>query len=155
MEGAARVRTGIELWRERPVNRYLLCAVLSKQARRLGRLIPELGVGELIGVALRNCTEHRVEIQLDRNTPDAIREEATRIFPPVKRSEACIVFARAQLEWSQVEIESRPLVSTLKRRTGKLKDPALLRSDTDTNEVMVSILLILVTICPAFRRNIR
>jgi hypothetical protein len=81
-----RVRTSLDLWRLSQINHYLLCAVVSKQARRLGRLIPEMRVPELIGVALRNCAEHRLEVQIDSNTPEVIREEAACMFSMVDRS---------------------------------------------------------------------
>ena len=81
-----RVQTSLDLWLQSPINRYLLCAVVSKQTRRLGRLIPEMRVAELIGVALRNCAERQLEIQIDCNTPEVIRNEAARMFPPAQRS---------------------------------------------------------------------
>jgi hypothetical protein len=69
---------------EGPVNLYLLCSVVSKQARRLGRLMPEERTAELITIALRNCTDHEFEIQLDDGVPELIREEAARMFPPAR-----------------------------------------------------------------------
>lgn len=75
------------LWHESPVNRYLLCAVLAKQTRRLGRVIPEMRVTQLIGVALRSCCEHEIAIQMGDNTPDVICEEAGRMFTLLKHSD--------------------------------------------------------------------
>lgn len=77
-----RARTNTKLLCEGPVNLYLLCAVVSKQTRRLERLMPEERIAELIKIALRNCADHEFEIQVDGNTPDVIREEAARMFPP-------------------------------------------------------------------------
>jgi hypothetical protein len=68
---------------EGPVNLYLLCTVVSKKARRLGRLMPEERIAELITIALRNCADHEFEIQWEGRVPELIREEAARIFPPV------------------------------------------------------------------------
>lgn len=94
-------QTNRDLWWQGPVNRYLLCAVLSQQTRRLGCLIPEMQIPELIGVAWRNWTDHKVEIQMDGNVPDVIREEAVRMFPPTKLSEARFAFSHASLDRSQ------------------------------------------------------
>src|SRR5579883_1476974 len=44
-----RARTSMKLLCEGPVNVYLLCSVVSKQTRRLGRLLPEERVEELCG----------------------------------------------------------------------------------------------------------
>ena len=101
-----RVRTNHQLHNVGPVNRYLLCAVLAKQTRRLGKMIPEMRVAELIGVALRNCTEHLVGIQMDQNTPDVIREEAAQMFPLTELPEACLVSSLAPLDRSQAESEA-------------------------------------------------
>jgi hypothetical protein len=62
------------------MNRFLLCSVLAKQTRRLGRLIPEMRVAELIGVAWRKCAEHDVQIWMDGNVPNVIREQAAEMF---------------------------------------------------------------------------
>lgn len=40
----------------------------------LGPLIPEMSVAKLIGVAWRNYAEHEVEIHIDGNAPNVIRE---------------------------------------------------------------------------------
>lgn len=77
-----RARTSMQLLCEGPVNLYLLCAVVSKQARRLGRLMPEERIAELITIALRNCADHEFAIQVGGNVPELIREEAARMFPP-------------------------------------------------------------------------
>lgn len=77
-----RARTSMKLLCEGPVNLYLLCAVVSKQTRRLGRLLPEERIAELITMALRNYADHEFEIQLPNNAPEMIREEAAQMFPP-------------------------------------------------------------------------
>src|SRR5579883_968502 len=76
-----RARTSMKLLCEGPVNVYLLCSVVSKQTRRLGRLLPEERVAELITIALRNCADHKLDIRMDGNVPQVIREEAARMFP--------------------------------------------------------------------------
>jgi hypothetical protein len=65
---------------EGPVNPYLLCAVVSKQTRRLGRLKPQERIAELITMAMKTCAGHECEIQMDGNVPEMIREEAARMF---------------------------------------------------------------------------
>lgn len=77
-----RARTSMKLLCEAPVNLYLLCAVVSKQTRRLGRLLPEERIAELITMALRNYADHEFEIQLANNTPEMIREQVAQMFPP-------------------------------------------------------------------------
>ena len=79
-----RARTSMKLLCEGPVNLYLLCAVVSKQTRRLESLIPGERIAELVQIALRNCADHEFEIQVDANTPDVIREAAARLFPPAR-----------------------------------------------------------------------
>lgn len=100
-----RVLSGLELWRERPINRYLLCSVLAQQARRLGRLIPEMRVSELIGVAWQNCTEHRVKVLIDGNTPKVIREEAAQMFPLAELSTSPLAVGAVTLQESQTANE--------------------------------------------------
>ncbi len=71
-----------ELGCKRVINRFLFCS----QARRVGRLIPEMRVAELIGVAWRNCAERKVEVWIDDDVPDVIREQAAEMFPLADRS---------------------------------------------------------------------
>ena len=87
-----RVESSVDLRLEGASNRFLLCSVVAKQARRLGRLIPEMRVAELIGVARRNCAEHSVQVYIVGCVPDVIREEAAAMFPLSEASpisEAC------------------------------------------------------------------
>jgi uncharacterized protein YpbB len=78
----------MELFWEGPVNLYLLCTVVSKQTRRLEKQMPDERIAEVITLALRNCEDHVFEIRLDANTPEAIQEEANRMFPPSRNPEA-------------------------------------------------------------------
>lgn len=87
-ERVLRARTSMKLLCEGPVNLYLLCAVVSKQTRRLEKLMPDERIAELITIALRNCEDHVFEIRLDANTPEAIQAEANRMFPTVRTQEA-------------------------------------------------------------------
>lgn len=85
-----RERTSMKLLYEGPVNLYLLCAVVSKQTRRLGRLMPEERVAELITMAMRSCTDLEFRIQVDAQAPQVIREEAARMFPPAPVPKAAV-----------------------------------------------------------------
>lgn len=76
-------------------------SVLAKQARRLGCLIPEMRFTELIGVAWQNCTEHRVRVLIDSNTPAVIREEAVRMFPPAELSTSPVAVSDVASQESQ------------------------------------------------------
>jgi hypothetical protein len=96
-----RARTSMKLLCEGPVNLYLLCTVVSKQARRLGRLMPEEQIAELITIALRNCADHEFEIQLDGSVPELIREEAARMFPPRGILKAVPGSNPGQSDWRQ------------------------------------------------------
>src|SRR5215472_1995960 len=87
---------------EGAINRFLLCSVLAKQARRLGRLIPEMRVAELIGVARRNCAEHSVQVYVDGNVPNVIREEAMAMFPLGEASPISAACGDATLPRSQI-----------------------------------------------------
>lgn len=90
-----------ELWLKGATNRFLLCSVLAKQARRLGRLVPEMRMAESIGVARRNCAEHAVQVYVDGNVPNVIREEVAAMFPRVELSVAPATVDAATLPRSQ------------------------------------------------------
>ena len=98
-----RARTSMKLLCEGPVNLYLLCSVVSKQTRRLERLMPEERIAELITIALRNCADHEFEIQMDGNSPDVIREAAARMFPPARIANAALGSSSDQSDRRQTE----------------------------------------------------
>jgi hypothetical protein len=50
-------RSWTKLKRQGSVNSFILCTVLAKQTRRLGRLMPDRRVPELIRMALKNCAD--------------------------------------------------------------------------------------------------
>ncbi len=64
---------------EGPVNCFLLCAVVAKQTRRLGRLMPDRQTPELITIALKNCAHHELELDVDAGAPEVVRQQATQI----------------------------------------------------------------------------
>ncbi len=61
------------------VNCFLLCAVVAKQTRRLGRMMPDRQTPELISIALKNCAHHELELDVDAGTPEVVRQQATQI----------------------------------------------------------------------------
>ena len=139
-----------------PTNRYLLCTVLSKQTRRLGRLIPEMQISELIGVALRNCTGHEIKIEMDGNVPDVIRRDAMRMFPPTKLSEACLAFSSGPSDRSQTE---NGILNIEQQERGEDRttdrESQLYEREADTPASMGSSVDSLDTHCdpPSFQRN--
>lgn len=72
METQSRMRLG----REAPVNSFLLCTVLAKQTRRLGRLMPDRGIPELITIALKNCADYELALELGPGVPEVVRDRA-------------------------------------------------------------------------------
>jgi hypothetical protein len=61
------------------VNCFLLCTVVAKQTRRLGRLMPDRQTPELITVALKNCAQHELDLDVDAGAPEVVRQEAMQI----------------------------------------------------------------------------
>lgn len=114
-EDAVRVGSSPELRLEGVTNRFLLCSVLAKQTRRLGRLIPAMRVAELIGVAWRNCTEHEVQVHMDGNVPNVIREEAAAMFALAELSAAPVAVGSSTLPKSQ----TLNGLSTIEQRRGE------------------------------------
>lgn len=69
----------MKLWREGPVNSFLLCAVLAKQTRRLGRLMPDRRIPELITIAWKNCADYEFALDVDEGGPEVVRAEAMQM----------------------------------------------------------------------------
>jgi hypothetical protein len=95
------VESSPELRLEGAINRFLLCSVLAKQARRLGRLIPEMRVAELIGVAWRYCAEHEVHVYVDGHVPNVIREQVTEMCPLGGRLSDTRAVCAVTMPWGQ------------------------------------------------------
>ena len=74
MEAHSRTR----LSREVPVNSFLLCTVLARRTRRLARLMPDRGIPELITMALKNCADYEVALELGPGVPDVVRDRRCR-----------------------------------------------------------------------------
>src|SRR5260370_14547144 len=75
MQGQSRMK----LWREGQVNSFLLCTVLAKQTRRLERLMPDRRIAELITIALKNCADYELALEVDPGVPEVVRDEAMQI----------------------------------------------------------------------------
>src|SRR5260370_8800999 len=69
----------MKLWREGQVNSFLLCTVLAKQTRRLERLMPDRRIPELIMLALKNCADYELALDVRAGVPEVLREEAMKI----------------------------------------------------------------------------
>ena len=74
-----RAQSEAQLWRKGPVNCFLVCTVVGKQTRRLGRLMPDRRIPELITIALQNCTDYELKLSVDPGTPEVVRREAMQI----------------------------------------------------------------------------
>jgi hypothetical protein len=97
MEAQSRMR----LWRGAPVNAFLLCTVLAKQTRRLGRLLPDRRIPELIAIALKNCVDYELALEVDPGVPEVVREEAMQIGRLARRPELGVPSDPVRSERSQ------------------------------------------------------
>jgi hypothetical protein len=80
----------MKLWPEGSVNCFLLCTVLAKQARRLGRLMPDRRIPELITIALKNCADYELAIDVDAGAPEVVRKGAMQIGRLTRRPEPTV-----------------------------------------------------------------
>ena len=87
---------------EGAVNCFLLCTVVAKQTRRLGRLMPDRQTPELITIALRNCAHHELELDVDAGTPEVVRQEAMQIGRQASHAEPAVASIRELPEKSQI-----------------------------------------------------
>ena len=92
----------MKLWREGPVNSFLLCTVLAKQTRRLGRLMPDRRIPELITIALKNYADYELALDVDAGIPEVVRGEAMQIGQLTRRPEPAVASGPGRLEKSQV-----------------------------------------------------
>lgn len=117
-----RARTSMKLLCEGPVNLYLLCTVVSKKTRRLGRLMPEERIAELITIALRNCADHEFEIQWVGRVPELIREEAARMFPPVSLPNPVPGSSSERSDRRQVEMQSQSAMGSKQQKAANRRE---------------------------------
>ncbi len=86
---------------EGPVNSFLICAVVAKQTRRLGRMMPDRQTPELITIALKNCAQHELELDVDAGAPEVVRQEAMQIGRLTRHPEP-VASSRDMSERSQI-----------------------------------------------------
>ncbi|MGA8151385.1 MAG: hypothetical protein WB952_10585 [Terriglobales bacterium] len=96
MEAHSRMRLG----REAPVNSFLLCTVLAKQTRRLGRLMPDRGIPELITIAMKNCADYELALELGPGVPGVVRDKAMQIGRITRRAEPSVASSPGHSEQS-------------------------------------------------------
>jgi hypothetical protein len=61
------------------LNSFLLCAVVAKRTRHLERLIPDRRIPDLIAMALRDCADHALKLDVGPDTPGILRLEAMQM----------------------------------------------------------------------------
>jgi hypothetical protein len=83
IEAQSRTKSG----RVAPVNAFLLCTVLAKQTRRLGSLLPDRRIAELIAIAMKNCADYELALDLGPGVPEVVRAEAMQIGRLTRRPE--------------------------------------------------------------------
>ncbi len=92
----------MKLWREGQVNSFLLCTVLSKQTRRLERLMPDRRIPELIMLAFKNCVDYELALEVGAGVPEVLREEAMQIGRLTRRPEPAV--ASRPWPWDRSQI---------------------------------------------------
>ncbi len=92
----------MKLWRMGQVNSFLLCTVLAKQTRRLEQLMPDRRIPELIMLALKNCADYELTLDVDAGVPEVVREEAMQIGRLTRRPEPAVASRTGPWERSQV-----------------------------------------------------
>lgn len=92
----------MKLWREGQVNSFLLCTILAKQTRRLGRLMPDRCIPELITIALKNCADYELTLDVDAGVPEVVREEAMQIGRLRRRPEPAVRLRPGPWDRSQI-----------------------------------------------------
>ena len=92
----------MKLWREGRVNSFLLCTILAKQTRRLGRMMPDRHIPELITIALKNCADYELMLDVDADVPEVVREEAMQIGRLTRRPEPALTSRPGPWDRSQI-----------------------------------------------------
>jgi hypothetical protein len=89
-------------WREGQVNSFLLCTVLAKQTRRLERLMPDRRIPERIMLALKNCADYELALDVGAGVPEVVREEAMQIGRLTRRPEPAVASRPGPWDRSQI-----------------------------------------------------
>src|SRR6266496_4960291 len=96
------VQSRVRLWREGRVNSFLLCTILAKQTRRLGRMMPDRHIPELITIAMENYADYELTLDVDAGVPEVVREEAMQIGRLTRRPEPAVASRTGPWVRSQV-----------------------------------------------------
>jgi hypothetical protein len=116
------------------MNCFLLCAIVAKQTRRLGRLLPDRQTPELITIALKNCAHHELKLEVDAGAPEVVRQEAMQIGRLAHHLEP-VAASRGEL-WERSQIAHAVLVTDGKdgAEGGAADEPSILsESALDTH----------------------
>lgn len=114
--------------RQGQVNCFLLCAVVAKQTRRLGRLMPERRIPELITLAMSNCTDYELELDVDACVPDVVRKEAMQIGRLTRRPEPAVASNPGRQEGGQL-VDATPAIRIDAAQEVEPADPASLANE--------------------------
>ncbi|SRR5581483_24000 len=68
-----------KIWHDSSANRFLLCALVSKETRRLIRSMPRKRVSECITLALVECAGHELQFQVPDPAPYVLRAGAAHL----------------------------------------------------------------------------
>jgi hypothetical protein len=96
------VQSRVRLWRDGRVNSFLLCTILAKQTRRLGRMMPDRHIPELITIAMEDCADYELTLDVDAGVPEVVREEAMQIGRLTRRPEPAVASRTGPWVRSQV-----------------------------------------------------
>jgi hypothetical protein len=108
-----------EMRRVAPLNSFLLCTVLAKQRRRLGRLLPDRRIAELITIALTNCADYELALDLGPGVPEVVRAEAMQIGRLTRRPEPSVASGHGRTEGSQ----SADVIAAVTQGAGEVRPP--------------------------------
>jgi len=152
MQGQSRMK----LWREAPVNCFLLCTIHAKQTRRLERLMPDRRIPELITIALKNCADYELALDVDAGTPEVVRKEAMQIGRVMRRP--AVASSCEPWEGSQLAMQCPSALGKLRQKVSpQTKHPvaAKARLTFTFPRAASSILLCFAAIYIVFKGNIR
>ena len=105
------------------VNCFLLCAVVAKQTRRLGRLMPERRIPELITLARTNCSDYELALDLDAGIPEVVRKEAMQIGRLTWRPEPVVASNPGRQDGEQL-VDPTPAIRVEAAQEVEPADPA-------------------------------
>jgi hypothetical protein len=143
---------------EGPVNSFLICAVVAKQRRRLGQMMPDRQTPELITIAMNHCAHHEVELEVDAGAPEVVRQQATQIGRLHRHLEPAVASRYELSERSQIADAVLATDGQDTAEGGAADQPSILSFSAIDAHLLwaaVSILLILTAIYLVFKGNLR